>query len=282
MIFTNQLGIEKGKTKLKDVTNKIESLFPFADYFISVKDDIYRKPMMGMYKQFITLNGDCDMFYVGDAAGRVGDHSNSDINFAYNSGIKFYTETQFFQGKNEDISVIIPKSHSKTNSITDLKKYYTNVVVIMQGLPACGKTTFIKDYLKYHNITDYLYLSNDTHTKSKLIKAYKKGLEEEKLIFIDNLNATKKNREDFIKLLPDYYNSIGIHIITDIDICLSLNKQRYYISNTDPEYKDEMRKKIPKVVFNTFNKRYEPMTVDEGFYKVYDYLPEIKLKYCFN
>ena len=35
---------------------KIEKLFPFADCF-SDKDDIYRKPMPGMYYEFVKLNG---------------------------------------------------------------------------------------------------------------------------------------------------------------------------------------------------------------------------------
>ena len=64
------------------------------------------------------------------------------------------------------------------------------------------------------------------------------GIDEEKMIFIDNLNATKKNREPFIKDLPEYYSAIGIKIKTDMDLAFALNKQRYYIGNTDPKYKE--------------------------------------------
>tara|TARA_Y100000590_G_C15568702_1_gene957689 strand:- start:134 stop:1174 length:1041 start_codon:yes stop_codon:yes gene_type:complete len=284
VIFTNQNGIPRGKAKLKDITNKIEDLFPFADYFISDKDDLYRKPMIGMYYQFIKLNGEVDkIFYVGDAAGRKGDHSHSDINFAYNANIKFYTETEYFLGKKENNKEVCPKMPKNTNEISDVKEFVNTTVVIMQGLPACGKTTFIKDYIKENKLKeeDYLHLSNDTHTKSKLIKELKKGINEDKLIFIDNLNATKKNRAEFLKLLPKDYYAVGIRIMTDMDLAFSLNKQRYYISNTDPKYKGKERKKVPKVAYHTFNKRFEKMTKDEGFHKVIEYMPDIKLKYCF-
>ena len=66
-----------------------------------------------------------------------------------------------------------------------------------------------------------------------------------------------------------------------MEIAFQLNKQRYYDSNMDPKYKGKVRGKVPKVAYHTFNKRYEKMTKDEGFYKIYEYMPDVKLKYCF-
>jgi bifunctional polynucleotide phosphatase/kinase len=284
VIFTNQKGISMNKVSKEDIINKIEKLFPFADYFISSNDDIYRKPMIGMYRKFIELNGETKkMFYVGDAAGRKSDHSYADINFAFNAGIEYHTETKYFLKKIEKVTHYCPKLPKKTNYIFDIKEIVHNTIIIMQGFPASGKTSFIKEYIKHFKLNEnnYLHLSNDSHTKSKIKKEIKKGIEEEKLIFIDNLNATVKNRNEFMKLVPDYYIKIGIHIMTDMDVALSLNKQRYYISNVDTNYKGTIRKKVPKVVYNTYKKRYEPMTKDEGFNKIYKYIPEIKLKYCF-
>jgi len=71
---------------------------------IAVDDDYYRKPMTGMWDFF------CDQvnlttitkesFYCGDAAGRKykkgKDFSMSDLYFAYNIGIKFYTPNELF------------------------------------------------------------------------------------------------------------------------------------------------------------------------------------------
>jgi len=36
-------------------------------------------------------------FFVGDAAGRRGDHSNSDRQWAYNAGLPFYVPEDLFK-----------------------------------------------------------------------------------------------------------------------------------------------------------------------------------------
>lgn len=36
-------------------------------------------------------------FYVGDAAGRTGDHNDTDRKFAVNAGLIFYTPEQYFK-----------------------------------------------------------------------------------------------------------------------------------------------------------------------------------------
>jgi bifunctional polynucleotide phosphatase/kinase len=293
VIFTNQNGIRRGKVNLKDIIYKIEKLFPLADYFIADKDNLYRKPMPGMYEEFIKLNGTPEkIFYVGDSAGRKGDNSSVDINFAYNSGIEFKTENHFFKDIKEGLKPVSIEFF-KNNKISDFKEFNNNVVVIMQGYPSSGKTSFIKNYIKHNKIKKYIHLSNDEYTKSKLIKAFKKGLEEEILIFIDNTNPTKKRREEFIKLLPDDYVAVGIHIITPMDISIQLNQARYYDSSIEDTYNCKVRtkvakvskvskvSKVAKVTYNLYKKKYEKMTTSEGFYKVYSYMPDIKLKYCF-
>ena len=61
----------------------------------------------------------------------------------------------------------------------------------------------------------------------------------------------------------------------------ALNKQRYYISNMDNKYKGKKHDKIPYVAYNVYKSRYEKMKKDEGFNKIINFLPDIKLKYCF-
>ena len=283
VIFTNQKGISTGKTNRQDIINKIEKLFPFADYFISTKDDLYRKPMIGMIDFFKQINGNIiDMFYVGDAAGREKDHSYSDINFAYNSNIEFYTETQYFNNIKENVKHFCPKIPKKYNKINYVDKYVKNTVIIMQGFPASGKSTFIRKYVKYYKIIDnHIHLSNDEYTPAQFKKNFIDGIKNNKVIFIDNLNATKQNRKDIINLLPKHFKIIGIHINTNEIISKSLNKQRYYISNIDANYKGKVNKNIPDVVYNIYKKRFKHLELNEGFNKIYEYTPKIKLKYCF-
>ena len=283
VIFTNQKGISTGKTNKQDIISKIEKLFPFADYFISTKDDLYRKPMIGMFDFFKKINGDIkDIFYVGDAAGRKGDHSYADINFAYNSNIDFYTETQYFNNSKETVKHYCPKIPKKYNNINDIDKYVKDTVIIMQGFPASGKSTFVRKYVKYYKIVDnHIHLSNDEYTPAQFKKTFIDGIKNNKVIFIDNLNATKQNRKDIINLLPNHFKIIGIHITTNEEISKSLNKQRYYISNIETDYKGKVYKKIPYVVYNVYKKRFKKLELNEGFNKIYEYTPKIKLKYCF-
>ena len=62
----------------------------------------YRKPRTGAWRHFETkCNGGVAIdletsYYVGDAAGRPGDHSDSDAAFARNVGVRFFTPEAFF------------------------------------------------------------------------------------------------------------------------------------------------------------------------------------------
>lgn len=64
--------------------------------------DGYRKPAVGCW-EYLTAEAypatPPDMaasFYVGDAAGRPADHSDSDRAFAAAAGLRFFTEDEFF------------------------------------------------------------------------------------------------------------------------------------------------------------------------------------------
>lgn len=59
-------------------------------------DDEYRKPNTGMWKVLSQMLKIEAAFYCGDAAGRTGDFSDSDLKFAENIGIKFYTPEEIF------------------------------------------------------------------------------------------------------------------------------------------------------------------------------------------
>jgi bifunctional polynucleotide phosphatase/kinase len=86
--------------------------------------DQYRKPGIGLYELLLQLYEakglevgtfwissprdqrtntfplDVDLensFYVGDAAGRAGDHNDTDRKFAINAGLTFYTPEQYFR-----------------------------------------------------------------------------------------------------------------------------------------------------------------------------------------
>jgi bifunctional polynucleotide phosphatase/kinase len=80
---------------------------PFTIY-VACANDIYRKPRIGMWEEMSKDAGFPinmkNSYLVGDAAGRNKDHSDSDIHFCENLGIKFFTPEEFFLGDRGQIS----------------------------------------------------------------------------------------------------------------------------------------------------------------------------------
>jgi len=116
VIMTNQSDIgkmAKEDTRKKAIAEKVGRLtgfvnkvgLPFQVLVATAKNksnDEYRKPAKGMWDHLLANNGGItpDMpkcFFVGDAAGRKKDHSDSDKEFAKNAGLTFYTEDVFFK-----------------------------------------------------------------------------------------------------------------------------------------------------------------------------------------
>lgn len=280
VIFSNQLGVKKGKINLSDILFKINKVLgKDCDYFIAIDDDIHRKPFPTMFTEFYKLNGKIqDVFYVGDAAGRPKDFSDSDINFAHNISLetglnlKFYTPEQFFTNKKETVNAVCPKFNEPCN-IPNPSSFSVNTVIMLTGYPASGKSSFARFLQK--NRKDVDIVSNDELGPKKAETFYKKLLEKQNnIIVVDNLNTTKKTRSSFMKLAKEYhYKIVGIHIITPIEIAMFMNQYRIY---------KEGAKKIPDVVYYTYRKNYEELSVDEGFHLMFEMMPNFgEIKYCF-
>lgn len=107
-IFTNQAGHSADPFPIQQKIEKILlSLSLPIDVFVSTGCDYWRKPMLGMWEyasknRFPNLLIH-DSFFVGDAAGRLNDHSDFDRKFALNIGIKFIVPETFFL--NQPISI---------------------------------------------------------------------------------------------------------------------------------------------------------------------------------
>ncbi|KAJ5072582.1 bifunctional polynucleotide phosphatase/kinase [Anaeramoeba ignava] len=105
VIFTNQSEIRR-KGTFEMVKNRIEHFASTLNHpiqvFVSLEKDKFRKPSIKMWNYLENEENEeirIDLkksFFVGDAAGRKKDFSNSDLKFAENIGIEFYTPEQFF------------------------------------------------------------------------------------------------------------------------------------------------------------------------------------------
>lgn len=113
VMMSNQGGIGLGYQNKLQWMNKVESITSELDLpmyvLAATEENNYRKPDIGMWEYYkCTLNQfkEIDMktaVYVGDAAGRPGDHSDSDKKFAENIGIAFQTPEQYFETKHNEL-----------------------------------------------------------------------------------------------------------------------------------------------------------------------------------
>lgn len=102
-IFSNQAGVKFGKTTLSQVTKRFDHFVKQLNAPITVAFatgyDRFRKPNAGMWELvYKGASVSADSFFAGDAAGRPGDHSDDDREFARAVGVDFMTPEEVFAG----------------------------------------------------------------------------------------------------------------------------------------------------------------------------------------
>ncbi len=195
VIFSNQLNL-KDSEKFNQKLNNVFKDIPFVAY-VSIDNDIFRKPRMGLYEQF-KKDYNCEICcYVGDAAGRIGDFSDTDYKFALNCELLFLTPEELFSSGNKVLSdenfekFILEQQFFKSaypipkHPLNDLNdndidrtlfgtndpfenKFSINTnkqeIIMLIGSPGSGKSTFANKYsIKY----GYEIISQDLLKNSK-------------------------------------------------------------------------------------------------------------------
>lgn len=314
VIMTNQKGCYQGKGKLtfEDFKTRWTSIYEAlkvpAYILAAPQDDFYRKPSSGMW-DFMekNLNGDIkinlkDCIYVGDAAGRKGDHSDVDIKFAINIGITFMTPEEFFQDSKEfqfdslkknlkgfdpraymesDLEKVHQNNQESLKEIDKIAKLGKNVL-IMIGSPASGKSSLAK-LISERLPKSTLILSLDLEKtkaklKKKLINCVDKDNSECSNVIIDSTNGSKKSRQEWIEVIkkvnPDV-NVFGIYLNVNKNVVMHFNELRKLRTVIDPEYHS---KNIPDVAIHTFWKKFEEPTKEEGFVDIINFSFEANFK----
>lgn len=269
VIFTNQKNLKNYidfKYKLDIITEKLN--IPI-NYLISTSNDKYRKPCNGMFIELENMYP-CKIdnkasFYCGDACGRSHDFSDSDLLFAHNIQLPFILPEIVFK---QNQSYILPelKSHPLLNYISnsDLEKEILNKInvsllnkhtcIINIGIQASGKSFFSNNISNLYNT--FNILNNDTFkNKSKLQTKFKKLVEEQSNIIIDNTNPDYETRKYYVDILNEQnYNIIYVWFDLPLDVSLYLNNYRKQILN----------KNIPTVAYNIYKKKFNKPSIDEN------------------
>lgn len=163
VIFTNQKATEKKPFNSDNFKSKLQNIFSRigipVQAFISTSDNKYRKPVTGMWKAleemviiyywstlkilyfnvtFFNQNDGVPIeksasFYCGDAAGRKDDHSFTDLLFAENLQLKFFTPENHFKGapeKSFSRPKFDPKALAKNNEYKNLLRNFQEVYIL--------------------------------------------------------------------------------------------------------------------------------------------------------
>lgn len=275
VIFTNQ---KKTKTSLSfdDLVKKLEHVLPFTpDVYMSYDSDYFRKPMKGMWDEFISLNGVPETaFYVGDAAGRESDHSDTDRRFAYNIGIPYYLPEEIFNNEFKNFTPVhhihpslkdIPITPKFPAGVMPILNITKPTIIIMVGPPASGKSFLSRKIAAEHPGT--IIISNDeTGSSAKSKKMLKQYVSEStKIIIIDNTSPSITARYEYLSLAPSYHK-ISINAILPIEYCILLDEQRAYERKSNT---------VPTLVYRIYKSKYVNPSKKEGFDELRLYIPSI-------
>ena len=200
-----------------------------------------QKPETALFNKAFPKFKPENAFYVGDAAGRPGDWSDKDKEFAKNLNVKFLTPEEIFA---LDAVAPLPKA---------VKPLKTKEVVIMVGYPASGKSTIAKDVFESNG---YHIVNGDSlKTTPAMLKDAEKVIKEKSVVF-DSTAGTKAKRQEYIKFATKHDLPVRvIWVNTPIDVAMERNKQRAAAGGT----------KVPDVVFYVFRKNFEEPKEEEGF-----------------
>ncbi|RPA97951.1 PNK3P-domain-containing protein [Choiromyces venosus 120613-1] len=278
VIFTNQAALKQPKKESANLTKfklKVAAVLDSLDIPLTVyaatANDRYRKPRVGMWEEMVDdydldAHGvDLDASYlIGDAAGRDGDHSDSDRHWAANVGIGFRTPEEFFLGEMPKPMVhrFDPLKYIKSEpQAPGFTKSSKQEIVLFVGPPGAGKSTFYRRNLEP---LGFERINQDTlKTKDKCLKVAEALLEDGKNVTVDNTNADVATRAAWISLAKKHKIPVRcVHFIAPTDLCQHNDAVRAFGGEL---VNPEKRTLLPKIAFTSFTSRFAEPRIDEGF-----------------
>ena len=227
-VFTNQ-NAKKPKPLKRIIARFTKFLLELGlpcYLFSSTGKNQYRKPAPDMWKYMQRLIPDIKYaFYVGDAAGRPQDFSDSDKIFAQSVGVPFFTPEEFFPCQKIEV---------------------TDDVVVLVGAPGTGKTKIAKGLEK----KGYMVVSRDAlgGNKRKYLTTLSKIIKKRKYVVADATNGSQITREKIYSIAHELGRTITV-------IYLLRSGQGWNKLRPNP---------VPAVVYHIYYKNMIPPTLDKG------------------
>ncbi|GHJ88845.1 hypothetical protein NliqN6_5247 [Naganishia liquefaciens] len=286
VIISNQKLADK---KLKEWREKVHLICADLPEHTPVRvlaataSDQFRKPGTGLFdflREFYEAKGlEIDLehsFYVGDAAGRDGDHNDTDRKFADNAGLMFYTPEQYFKNsttapvfrryKGFDAKAELPRMDEQplvTPTNKPIVPTSTKEIVLFVGYPASGKTSFFNKYFKPEG---YIHVNQDTlKTREKCLAAVRDSMTFGSVgCVVDNTNRDKTTRALYIAMAMQLRVPIRCFFFTaSYELAKHNNAYRACAKRNVPEA--EKRDLLPETAFLSFKKSLEEPDATEGF-----------------
>ncbi|KAH9946406.1 PNK3P-domain-containing protein [Epithele typhae] len=251
--------------------------------FAATEKDGYRKPMPGMWQELERIYaGDgvqidlSESFFVGDAAGRKGDHSSTDRKLALNLRLPFYTPEEYFLGL-QGAPYTLPGFNVSSLPAEEpllepsdpplVPALSTPELVLLVGYPALGKSSFVRNHF---DPAGYVHVNQDSlKTRDKCVKAAGEALQNKQSVVVDNTNRNVATRKYYLDLAKKHKVPTRCLIFTG-SMELAWHNNLYRAFNLPPEQaaSEPKRELLPFNAFTSFRAAYEEPTTDEGFTEV--------------
>ncbi|GAA5975452.1 hypothetical protein JCM10908_005167 [Rhodotorula pacifica] len=290
VLISNQAGNSSAQTKFK---NKMPLICRVLDIpvrvFAAWGYDEYRKSSTGMWDAFVRdFNGGVPVdyeqsFYVGDAAGRQGDHNDTDRKLAINCGLPFFTPEEFFLDRpampytlkgwdpsthDHEAPLFLPTSSPllpRRNS--EFEDEHPPEVVIFVGFPGSGKTSFFKTHFAPKG---YVHINQDTlRSRPACLNLLQSCLSSTppKSCVIDNTSPSRSVRSEYLSLIRSSFPGVKVrcfYFTAPIQLAMHNSVYRALCEPVD-KGNGKVRDVLPLIAFTSFRSNLEIPSMDEGF-----------------